>query len=219
MGKAIQADEEGKYVKEEVLHNLIMRMRATSDDVDHKASNLWVIDEGLAFHNYLASDKPISSMPITGSTSGLEPDLLALKVNDGPFLVSERDNVSLASIVVVEIKRPMRKDAASGEKDPLNQALKYLERVREGKVTTAKGRLIPGSYQIPGFCYVISDLTSAVQERCKMYGLRRTQDNLGYFGYNDNYKAYIEVMSFDRLLSLAHQRNRAFFDSLGLTVA
>jgi hypothetical protein len=48
--------------------------------------------------------------------------------------------------------------------------------------------------------------------------LRMTSDGLGYFGYNDNYKAYIEVSSFDRLLNLAHQRNRAFFDRLGLPV-
>jgi hypothetical protein len=30
--------------------------------------------------------------------------------------------------------------------------------------------------------------------------------DLGYFGYNGNYKAYIEVISFDRLLNLAHTR-------------
>ena len=31
-----------------------------------------------------------------------------------------------------------------------------------------------------------------------------------------NYKAYIEVVSFDRLLNGARERNRAFFDKLGL---
>ncbi len=123
----------------------------------------------------------------------------------------------LASIVVVEIKRPMRNDAAPGpDKDPLNQALRYLEQVRQGKVTTAAGRLIPRSEQIPGFCYVISDLTPTVEERCKQANLRPTQDGLGYFGYNEPYKAYIEVNSFERLLNDANQRNRAFFDHLGL---
>jgi hypothetical protein len=73
--KAIQANEAGDYSREDVIHTLIMPMRLTSDDVDYAASNLWVIDEGLAFHNYLASDKSIASMPITGSTSRREPDL------------------------------------------------------------------------------------------------------------------------------------------------
>ncbi len=209
--------EDGRYAPEDVIHNLIMPMRVTSDDVTPDVCNLWIIDEGLAFHNYLASDKPIASMPITDSPSRLEPDLLALKVEDVPILVSEGEHMPLASIVVIEFKRPMRNDAsAAADKDPLYQALRYLERVREGKVRTASGRPIPKSDQIPGFCYVISDLTTSVRERCKTYNLRLTQDGLGYFGYNDNYRAYIEVTSFDRLLNQATRRNRAFFDTLGL---
>jgi hypothetical protein len=39
---------------------------------------------------------------------------------------------------------------------------------------------------------------------------------MGYFGFNEPHKAYIEVMSFDRLLNAATERNRAFFDKLGL---
>lgn len=34
--------------------------------------------------------------------------------------------------------------------------------------------------------------------------------------FNDSAKAYIEVMSFDRLVNAATERNRAFFDKLGL---
>ena len=43
-----------------------------------------------------------------------------------------------------------------------------------------------------------------------------TADKMGYFGYNDNYGAYIEVISFDRILNMAKERNKAFFDKLGL---
>jgi hypothetical protein len=39
---------------------------------------------------------------------------------------------------------------------------------------------------------------------------------MGYFGFNESAKAYIEVMSFDRLVNSATERNRAFFDKLGL---
>jgi len=79
LAKAIQADRNGRYAREDVVHSLIMPMRATSDDAPESVSNLWVIDEGLAFHDYLASDKPIRSMPVTGSDSPLEPDLLAFR--------------------------------------------------------------------------------------------------------------------------------------------
>lgn len=43
-----------------------------------------------------------------------------------------------------------------------------------------------------------------------------THDGLGYFGFNDSAKAYIEVMSFDGLVNAATELNRAFFDKLGL---
>jgi hypothetical protein len=111
----------------------------------------------------------------------------------------------------------MRNDASVGEeKDPVEQSLGYLERVRAGNVRTASGRPIPRSEDIPGFCYVVCDITSSVERRCRMAGLKVMSDQLGYFGYNENYKAYIEVISYDRLVNAAKERNRAFFDKLGL---
>ncbi|MGI4858839.1 MAG: hypothetical protein ACRYHA_18325 [Janthinobacterium lividum] len=194
-------------------------MKKTSNEVRPDSCNLWLIDERLAFHDFLASDKPLSSMPITGSIETKEPDLCLLNVFDEPVLVSDRKRLPLASIVIVEIKRPMRNDAGLGaDKDPVEQALGYLERIRTGGATTASGRPIPGSDDIPGFCYVICDLTPSVERRCKMWGFKVTSDRQGYFGYNDNFKAYVEVVSFDRLLNAARERNRAFFDKLGLPV-
>lgn len=217
MEKAIQRGPDGKYAKEELIHELIMPMRKTSNEICLDSCNLWLIDERLAFHNFLASDKPLSTMPITNSSETKKPDICALNVFDEPILVSEGQKVPLASIIIVEIKRPMRNDAAPGEeKDPVEQALGYLERIREGEAKTASGRPIPRSEDIPGFCYAICDLTPSVVRRCKTLGLTVTSDHLGYFGYNPNYKAYIEVISFDRLLNAAKERNRAFFDRLGL---
>ncbi|WP_306203805.1 hypothetical protein [Actinoplanes sp. RD1] len=217
LAKAIQADKDGRYVREDVIHKLIMPMRTTSNDVPPEVCNLWIIDERLAFHNFLASDKPLSSFPITDSTERKEPDLLALQVCDTPVLVSEKEKLPLAAITVVEIKRPMRADSKQ-DSGPVWQALGYLNRVRRGEVKTAQGRLIPAADDTPGFLYVVADLTPAVIEQCNITGLKRTRDGMGFFGYNDNYRAYIEVSSFDRLLNSAHERNRAFFDKLGLPV-
>ena len=97
-----------------------MPMRKTSDEIFSESSNLWLIDERLAFHNFLASDKPLSTYPITGNMEGKKPDICALNVFDEPLLLNEGQKLPLASIVVVEIKRPMRNDAAVGEeKDPI----------------------------------------------------------------------------------------------------
>ena len=217
LNKAIQKDGDGKYAREDLIHNLIMPMRSDSNHVRPSDCNLWLVDERLAFHDYLGSDKTLSSMPITGSSDTKEPDICALNVFDNPILVSEGEKLPLASIVVVEIKRPMRNDAKEGEeKDPIEQALGYLNRIRQGSVNTASGRPIPKSEQIPGFCYVICDITPTIEERCKMHDAVSTSDKLGYFFYHKQFGAYVEVISFDRLVNAASERNRAFFDQLGL---
>ena len=217
LGKAIERDKNGKYSREDLIHGLLMPMGVDSSQLRYDNFNLWLLDERLAFHNYLASDKTINSMPITDSKATKEPDICALNVFDNPILVTEGNKLPLASIVVIEIKRPMRNDAKQGEeKDPIEQAIGYLERIRNGIVTTASGRLIPESKDIPGYCYVICDITPTIQSRCKLAGLNVTSDHMGYFGYNPNYKAYVEVISFDRLVNAAKERNRAFFDKLGL---
>jgi hypothetical protein len=218
--KAIQRGGDGKYAREELIHELIMPMRQTSNEIRLDSCNLWLIDERLAFHDFLASDKPLSTMPITDCQDTKEPDICALNVFDEPILVADGQTLPLASIVVIEMKRPMRNDAKAGEqKDPVEQALGYLERIRKGGAQTASGRPIPRSEEIPGFCYAICDITPTVENRCKLLGLKVTSDKLGYFGYNSNYEAYIEVISFDRLLNAARERNRAFFDKLGLPTA
>jgi hypothetical protein len=96
------------------------------------------------------------------------------------------------------------------------QAIGYLRRVRSGGVTTARGRPIPNADQIPGFCHVVCDLTTSVKNRCELANLKPTSDGMGSFGYNDNVRAYIEVSSYDRILASARERNRSFFDRLGL---
>ncbi len=214
---ALQKQEDGKYAKEELIHELIMPMRKDSTDIFLDSCNLWLLDERLAFHDYLGSDKTLNSMPITGARETKEPDLCALNVYDTPILVNNDQNLPLASIVVVEIKRPMRNDAKAGEThDPMEQALGYLNRIRKGKVKTAKGRPIPNSNDIPGYCYVVCDLTESVISRCEMLDLTVTSDHMGYFGFHKSYKAYIEVISFDKLVQSAKERNKAFFDKLGL---
>lgn len=217
LSEAIKRNAEGKYSREDFIHKLIMPMRKESNEIHADDYNLWLIDERLAFHDYLGSDKTLQSMPITGNTETKEPDIVALNVFDNPILVSEGDKLPLASIEVIEIKRPMRDDAKDGEdKDPIEQALSYLEKIRNGTVQTASGRQIPESRNIPGYCYILCDVTPSVKHRTKIHHLIMTSDGLGYFGYNPQFNAYIEVISFDRLVNAAKERNRAFFDKLGL---
>lgn len=215
LARLIRADERGKYCREDAIHSLLIPMRTDSNEIGTDAANLWIIDERLSFHDYLASDKTLKSMPITGSASTREPDILSTRLVESPFLAAEGETIPLPSIVVIEVKRPMRKDAGE-DRNPIQQCLDYVKRVRAGGVLTAHGRPIPPTHESPAFCYIVADLTERMIERCEVSNLRPTHDGLGYFGFNDSAKAYIEVISFDQLVNAATERNRSFFDKLGL---
>lgn len=215
--QAVQKTSSGKYLLENVIHNLIMPMKKDSNQVSLDNSNLWLIDERLAFHNYLASDKALTSTPITDNNSLRNPDIIALNVYDNPLIFSDKSTFPLASITVVELKRPMRDDmSSSNEKNPIEQVKGYINLIRQGKVKTSTGRPIPESDNIPCFCYIICDLTASMKELCDNADLIVTNDKMGYFGFHKKYNAYFEVISYDRLIQAGKERNRAFFDKLGL---
>lgn len=64
------------------------------------------------------------------------------------------------------------------------------------------------------YCYVIADLTPTLKRSAARAGLILTQDGEGYFGLNPTVGTYIEVVSYDKLLKDAKQRNRVLFDKL-----
>ena len=213
--KAMKLQPNDKYVKEEVIHKLIMPMRKTSDEVSCDANNLWLINERLVFHNYLASDKKFEEMPIVENGDDDRPDLIMLQAYDNPLLTSDSDKLPLATITVIELKRPMRNDMSEDD-NPIVQSLRYLEKLRKGNCKTKDGRPIPESENIPGFCYIIADITDTLKEQCNLYQLTATADKMGFFGYMKNYNTYMEVIYFDQLYNGAVERNKAFFDKLGL---
>ena len=223
--KAMKIQEDGKYAREEVLHSLIMPMGTTSEDLESlRGSNLWLIDERLAFHqHYLGSDKSLASIPVTGAGGGKEPDLVGLNlydwVHENPHAFSDTDDEQQPAITIVEIKRPMKGGHRVGEEsDPIEQAFGYLERIRSGGVLDNTGRDIPNAAKIPAHVYVIADLTPSLKKRCEYAGLKPAPDGMSYFGFNDSptVRAYTEVVSFGGLLTHATQRNSAFFEQLGL---
>ncbi|MBY3259848.1 ATP-binding protein [Rhizobium laguerreae] len=212
---------DGTYEREALLHNLIMPMKSTSEDLDHlRASNLWLLDERLAFHqHYLGSEVSLSKIPFTDTGGGEETDIVGLNIYDNPHLFGDNDTAVQAAITIVEIKRPMRDAYRAGEKkDPLEQALGYLRKIRAGSNISTLGRQLKTASELPAYIYVLADLTESMKERCEYATLHAAPDGLSYFGWNPNpnIMAYIEVIDFDGLLQAASQRNAAFFNQLGL---
>ena len=221
LDKAIQRGSDGKFAREDMIHEIIVPMRITSDDQKFRRNSLWLVDERLAFHDVSASDRPIRSMPISSCESTKEPDIVSLRTFNNPLAVSENDTGPQASITVVEIKRPMRNDSRRVLRKTTSSDTAGAS-VLLGGYAKAPQRKLADRFQmritISGFVYVVADLTKKLQDRCEFHQLKSNADGMGYFGYHQSasYNAYIQVTSFEGLVASAKERNRAFFDKLGL---
>ena len=88
--------------------------------------------------------------------------------------------------------------------------------IREGKARTSDGRDIPIQPNMPFYCYLICDITAPIRENARDFSLVEAPDGMGYFGYNQHYRAYFEIISYTKLVRDAQKRNAAFFNKLGL---
>ena len=60
------------------------------------------------------------------------------------------------------------------------------------------------------------DITSSLLPILDFYDFTRTPDNMGYYRYNEKLNAYIEILSYDKIVNDANKRNKILFDKLGI---
>jgi hypothetical protein len=204
---------DGKYALEDAIHEIIFPLKATSDDVRVENMNLWILDEKLAYHHYLASDKPLEQVEVIEVGSKDRPDLL---IFNRPIAFAD-SGPPFSAIVIVEFKRPARDDYTEKEKkNPITQVYDYIDLLKEGKALDKRGRPISIPAHLPIYAYIVCDLTQSLHKQARDYQLTKTPDSQGYFGYHRDHGAYIEIMSFDKLIADAQRRNKILFDKLGL---
>jgi hypothetical protein len=208
--RALQKKDDGSYFSEATLHSIICPMHVTSDDISFDEMNLWVIDDRLSYHSFLASDKQMKSLPIISSESDKRMDLA---IFDNAISFAENQDV-LNSISIIEFKKPNRDNLKDDDKNPINQVLGYVKNIRDGVVKKASGRPFNNVSNTAFYCYIIVDLTDSLRLAAENATLTLTPDGEGYFGYNPIRHAYIEVISYDKLLKDAKQRNQILFDKL-----
>lgn len=172
--------------------------------------NLWILDEKLTYHYYLASDIPFEDQEIAAPSKD-RPDII---IFSGPSAFAN-EAPPFSSIVLVEFKRPLRDDYTD-EDNPISQVYKYIEILKSGKAKDRGGRPIAIKSDIPFYVYIVCDLTSTLRRHARFASLGPTPDGLGFFGYNRELGAYIEIMSYDKLVSDAERRNAAHFEQLGI---
>ena len=206
--------DDDMYHLEDAIHEIVFPLKKTTEDVRIENMNLWIIDEKLAYHFFLASDKPLNQIAEAIEVDSTErPDLL---IFDRPFAFADA-GPPFSAIVIIEFKRPARNDySEKKEKNPILQVYDYIGLLKEGKAKDRRGVPISVPDHLPIYAYIVCDITPTLQKQARDYQLTRTPDSLGYFGYHKEFGAYIEVISFDKLIDDAKRRNRILFEKLGL---
>ncbi|MBQ9882664.1 MAG: hypothetical protein IJM42_08665, partial [Synergistes sp.] len=214
--KLLERRADGKYAYEKEIHSLIMPMRCEGGDDKAYAANLWLIDERLAFNDYIASDMPIGDIPVFTADGTERPDIIAERFYEKPFAVSERDHAPFSDgVTIVEFKRPMRQDL-SGNNDPVEQALSYLKQIRNGSAVMKNGRPLRVDTQGKCMIYVICDITQGLQDHYLSKDYVKAPDGESLYKHFEYLNADVEVISFDALVNRARERNYSFFSRLGL---
>ncbi len=201
-------EKDNKGYLEAELHDLIFPMGATSETLDYESHNLWLLDERLVFSQYIASDKIISK------SEKKEPDIVVF--DEDICIYRNGENITTSPLTIFEFKRPKRTNYPDNE-NPIMQACRYAEKIRKGKYEMPEGlEAIKVSEETPVYIYIVADRCDKIDEFAKGFSLTLSADSEGYFGYSGGYRAYIEVMSYRKLITDAKMRNKIFFKKLGI---
>lgn len=207
--KSLEIGADGKHKSEGEVHDIIMPRKKDSEDLNYDAHNLWILDERLNFTSYVSSDKPLQS------SNGDRTDITVYNRR----VAYRGDNEASNPITIFEFKKPQRDDFAdpSSKEDPIQQIIRYVNQIREGKFKTPTGRDILVNDTTPFYGYVVCDLTKKVKDWLqKEKNFTPMPDGLGWFNWLGNISLYMEVVSWTKLLRDAEMRNKIFFNKLGI---
>lgn len=210
--------ENDKYANEDLVHSLFFPIRTTSDIVPYNKQNLWMIDEKLSYHTYLASDKTFNSMENIEVSEHSEdrPDML---IFSNAFAFATETDAPYNAITIIEFKKPERDNYIDNDetKNPIDQVERYVDDLLGGRITNRKGRTINITKDTPFYIYIISDLTPTFIKILERRDFYTTPDGQGYYTFKSRrYNGYIEVMSYEKIKNDARKRNQILFDKLGL---
>jgi hypothetical protein len=195
-----------------MVHDIIVPLRASSDDLEYDNHNLWILDDRLAFYTFFLCDKPFRSFSDTAS--GREADLAVLFDRSLAFRGETNDQ----PIIIVEFKRPGRNDY-DGNTNPVSQVLEYVDIFRSGQhVKDKDGKIIRTVSNATRFiCYVVADLTDTLVKVVRTSPANnKFPDGEGYFGFSPDHNAWIEVLPYHKIIHDARIRHEAFFRRLNL---
>jgi hypothetical protein len=208
-GKSLEFNESKKYESEGYVHNIIFPKNRDNQSTDYEDHNLWLIDERLNFTRYLSSDVPLNGFRTE------RPDIIAYDQR----CAYRGDNESSNPVTIFEFKKPGRDDFVdpSSKEDPVEQILRYVINIQDGKFTTPKGREILVAENTRFYGYVVCDLTPKVKSwLAREKDFTSMPDGMGWFKWFANSNLYMEVIGWNKILKDANMRNKVFFHKLGI---
>ncbi|HZK60851.1 MAG TPA: hypothetical protein VFC41_02165, partial [Anaerovoracaceae bacterium] len=203
LDKKLQLNDEGKYPNEDIIHDIIIPRKTTTDMLRCEDHNLWLLDERLAFHELAGSDVSLNNITNSGSTE--RPDVVVF---------SEMDDDRIAKAVsIIELKKPQRE---SFNDNPTEKVLDYVRSIRNNKVKLQNGRPLETNQTTRFYCYVVCDITGKIKIFTENGNYATLKGERGYYLYNQKLNAHIEIIAFDKIIIDVKQRHKAFFEKLGI---
>ncbi|WP_333630008.1 hypothetical protein [Agrobacterium cavarae] len=209
--KRLQYKPDGtmKHHSEEALHSFVVPMRVTNKEVHVDKHNLWIVDDKLTYYEYWASDKALKKI-VAEHTSSDRPDVL-LFAGRSAYHRPGTDQ----PVVIVEFKKPVRNDYDE-EENPFVQIYGYIEDLQNGRILDKNGGQIQEvTPNTPFFCYIIADFTPNMRRWIKLAQINvPLPGGGGFYGYNADYRCFVQALSYKYVLKDARLRNEAFFKQL-----
>jgi hypothetical protein len=208
---------------EKTLHTIICPMRIRGDDPQElrsRAHDLWVVDERFAFTRAFSSDKRLDKILRDGGGAD-RPDLLLWDLAFGMSATSkgggDKADLSepLRKMLVVEFKKPGRRDYPEAKDQIEQQVVKYLAQLRGGEMESYERQRIRIAPDCVFHCYVVADIVGDLEQQ--LSGWKTTANGQGRIRLLEgDYRGSIEVVQWTDLINDAWHRNMSTIAAAGL---
>ncbi len=206
----------GKFQDEDAIHDIFFPRKQTSDDIGWDESNLWLIDERLAYQQFVASDLSWSRHGMSNSESKDRADIAIYydRFFDATFAFAGGER-PFTSVTLIEFKRPERTRYTDTE-NPVFQVLKYIREIRNSNAITNEGHTFRVSRESPIHVYVICHMVEELRPYVEQHNPIEAPNGEGFIFHLGIQNALIQFISFEKLISDAKKRNDVFFRKLGI---
>lgn len=199
--KFLNIQKTGDYKKEADVHDILFERKKSNNQLSFSEHNLWILDERLAYAQYISSDAYIGD--------NTKPDIF---IYDKKFLFGNTKEY----IVTFELKRPGRTNYIDEEKDLGKQIFKQVvDMINSGGGKDENGRNLNITATVPKFGFVVADMDNNMIDYHKLMGYKTTPKG-SLFKYEEGVNLFIEIMTYDQLKEDANLRHKAFFTHLGI---